>query len=122
MNDLEQILEGLVRQTADGKLQWRSTVIDDEFVTAVDTIGIAVRELGRNSFGLPTLRRQLEIHDEKGATVAVMEVSPDSQQGSDHQCATADQASRLNTLYELARRSALDPDAILAKLVNLLSE
>ena len=119
MNELEKILEGLVRRTNDGKLQWKRTVADNEFVTSVDAIGIVVRELGRNSLGFP-LRRQLEIADENGATVEVIETGggmvgvPNDRRESD------ERARQLKQLYEMARRSALNTQATLEKLAKFL--
>ncbi len=35
MNDLDQILEELVKRTADGRLQWSLSAEDDEFLTSI---------------------------------------------------------------------------------------
>ena len=35
MNELEKILEGLVRRTADGKLKWSPSATSNEFVTSI---------------------------------------------------------------------------------------
>ena len=120
MNELDKILEGLVQRTTDGQLQWKRTVAENEFVTSVDAIGIVVRELGQNSLGFP-LRRQLEIADESGATVEVLETGG-GKVGVPHDRLQSDkQARQLQQLYEMARRSALDTQATLEKLAKALS-
>lgn len=119
MDQLDKILEGLVRRTADGKLQWKRTIADNEFVTSVDAIGIAVRELGRNSLGYPH-RRQLEIADEKGATVEVIEAVGGTVRVPYDQSENDERARQLKELYQMARRSALDTQATLEKLAKSL--
>ena len=119
MNQLDKILEGLVRRTADGKLQWKRTVADNEFVTSVDAIGIVVRELGRNSLGFPH-RRQLEITDVNGATVEVMETSGGMVRAPNDRRESDERARQLKELYQMARRSALDTQATLEKLAKAL--
>ena len=119
MNELDNILDGLVQRTTDGKLQWKRTVAENEFVTSVDAIGIVVRELGQNSLGFP-LRRQLEIADENGATVEVIETGG-GMVGVQHDQRQSDERARqLKQLYEMARRSALDTQATLEKLAKAL--
>ena len=60
MNELDKILEGLVQRTADGKLKWNRTVEDRQFVTSIDAISVALRELSGAHFTTPA-RHRLEI-------------------------------------------------------------
>ena len=105
MIDLGQILTGVVRRTAEGKLKWSPSADSDQFVTSVDAISIVITETGPSRG-----RYRLEILDESGETVDSL----------DDQVTTGVQDQELARLYVLARRSALDVDATLEKLAKAL--
>ena len=119
MSEMDRILEGLIRQTDDGKLRWRPSVTNDAFVTSVDTIAVVVRELSTGKYS-PAARHQLEIFDDDGYTAEVLETSHKFATLSNESLATGEQALRLRHLHQLARRSALNPQATLAKLAKAL--
>ena len=109
MIGLDKILEGLIQRTADGKLQWRRSVRDDQFVASVDTISVVVQEWTSLSLGSrPNYR--LEILDENGQTVEVLH----------HPNSTEEQDGQMERLFVLARRSALNIDSVLQKLAESL--
>lgn len=109
MIELDQILDGLIQRTTDGKLNWRSSIHDDQFVASVDAISVVVRESpGRGIDADPNYR--FEILDENGRTVEVLYSST----------VTAQQDRQLEQLFTLARRSALNTDAVLQKLAAAL--
>ena len=109
MIELDQILDGLIRRTTDGKLQWRRSVRDDQFVASVDAISVVVGEWASFSSGFrPTYR--LEILDENGQTVEVL----------DNDNSTGEQYEKMGQLFALARRSALNIDSVLQKLAESL--
>ena len=70
MIDLGQILTGIVRRTAEGKLKWSPSADSDQFVTSVDAISIVIAEIGPSR----RPRYRLEIFDESGETVDSLDV------------------------------------------------
>ncbi len=119
MNDLDKILEGLVRRTADGKLQWSRSVPSGEFVTSIDAISIVIRDPSEGlTFG--SGRYQLAIFDDEDDAVAVLESDGLFKSVPNDRRATPDQTTQLGHLYELARRSALNTQATLEKLAKAL--
>ena len=106
MNQIERVLDGLFRRTSEGSLKWEPTAAEDQFVTAVDAIAVAIQE--------PKWPRpkgcRLEIIDEDGRLVEVL----------DHGNTSADQYQALERLYAEARRSALSSQATLEKLAKAL--
>lgn len=129
MNDFDKILDGLVQRTSDQKLQWSRSVNIGVFVTSVDVIAVVVRELGggntpegyyAGTFAPPG--HQLEIFDAEDNPVAVLETGGKRSYVAPDRCATPEQATQLARLYELARRSALNTDATLEKLVKALAD
>ena len=60
MIDLDQILEGLIQRTGDGKLKWSPTVERNQFVTSIDTISVVSREIVTRGI-FPTTSYRLEI-------------------------------------------------------------
>lgn len=119
MNEMGKILHGLAQRTDDGKLKWRSTVKDTEFVAAIDTIAVVVRQLNKGAVGIPG-RYQLEIYNEEGSTAEVVETPGKPGRPVDDTAATADQSRQMEHLYVLARRSALNTQATLEKLAKAL--
>ena len=119
MSALDQILEGLVRRTTDGKLQWRRNVASNEFVTAIDAIAVVVKEVSKAYIDVPA-RYQLEIINDEGDAVEVLETSDTLDPISDDWREPSAQDRQLAHLYELARRSALNTQATLEKLVKAL--
>ena len=107
MIELGQILEGLIRRTTDGKLKWRSSVREDQFVVSVDAISIVIRELPPRG---TDLNYRLEILDENGRTVEVLH----------YDNSNAEQDKQMENLFVLARRSALNIDSVLQKLAQAL--
>ena len=103
MIDMDQILEGLVQRTTEGKLKWSRTAQSDRYVTSVGAISVVIEEVLRSEY-------YLEIHNEAGETVESLEF-PDT---------TDAQNGQLARLYELARQSALDVEATLEKLAKAL--
>ena len=119
MNDMGKILHGLAQRTADGKLKWRRTVKDTEFVTAIDKIAVAVRELDKGTAVTPA-RYQLEIFGEEGSTAEVVETPDEFKRLPGGTTPTDDPSRQLEHLYVLARRSALNTQATLDKLAKAL--
>ncbi len=114
MNELESILDGLIRRTSDGKLRWSRAAEANQFVTAVDTIAVIVRRRDVHS----SLRDdavaafELEILDEKGTLIETF--------GSRGRPATSEQRGKLSRLHDLARYSALNVQQTLEKLAKAL--
>ena len=104
MIELGQILSGLVQRTADGKLRWTRSVLDDRFVASVDAISVTIEEEGNYS----SARYRLDILDESGEIVESL----------GYRDTTAEQDEELARLYVLARRSAHNIDSILEKLAK----
>ena len=104
MIELGQILEGLVRRTTEGKLNWSRTVENRRFVTSVDAISVVIEELQYP----PDIRYRLDILDESGETVESLR----------YEDTTSEQDEQLARLYVLARRSALNINATLEKLAR----
>ena len=119
MSEMDQILEGLIRQTDDGKLSWRPSVPNGAFVTSVDTIAVVVRELSTGKYS-PAARHQIEIFNDDGYTVEVLETSHRFAAVPNESEAAREQARQLRHLHQLARRSALNTQATLAKLAKAL--
>ena len=111
MSQLDHILERLVQRTADGSLTWRRSGDNDKFVMSVDGITVAVTDL-RGAMGFASLGQRLEIINESGQTVEVLDVNSHP---------TIEQEERLERLFILARRSALETQATLEKLANALT-
>lgn len=110
MSELDHILERLIQRTADGRLKWRKAVQDDQFVTSVDTISVVIRDL-RGATGYTSLGHRMEIMNENGETVEVLDVNSRP---------TVEQDEQLERLFTLARRSALNTQATLEKLAKAL--
>ena len=102
MIDLDQILDGLIQRTSEGKLHWSISVRDNQFVTSVDAISIVIRRQ-RELY-------QLEILDEAGQTVETLQSVG----------ALPGQREKLLRLFTLARRSGLKVDSTLEKLAKAL--
>lgn len=120
MNELNQILAGLTQRTAAGSLKWKRTMASHEFVTSIDAISVVVRRLDEGSL-TAIARYQLEILNDEGSTVEVLESNDVLGNIPDDRCATDEQALQLERLYVLARRSALNTQATLEKLAKALT-
>ena len=105
MINLSQILDGLVRRTDEGRLNWSRAVQEGRFVTSVDAISVVISEIRLS--GSDT-RYRLDILDESGQTVESLTYD-DSNLEQDEQMAH---------LYVLARRAALNIDSTLEKLAR----
>ena len=111
MIELGQILTGLVRRTAEGKLKWNRTVQSDRFVTSVDAISIVIVEIEvLINIDVVNTYYRLEILDESGEVVESL----------DRHDTSVEQDEQLARLYVLARRSAFNIDATLEKLAKAL--
>lgn len=110
MNQLETILDGLIRRTSEGKLNWSRTAINNQFATSVDTISVMIGEASRSQGG-DHGRPRLEIFDERGDLAEVVQVDVHS---------SAEQNDKLDRLHQLARRSALNIQETLEKLAKAL--
>jgi hypothetical protein len=119
MNELDKILGGLIRRTVNGHLKWRSSVEENEFVTSVDAISVVIRSLGGRNWRSPD-RYQLVIIDEKGSTVEVFEAGGEFETVAYDQVGKTEQSQQLDELYSLARRTALNTQATIDKLVKAL--
>lgn len=123
MSQMDKILDGLIRRTNDGKLNWRRSVREDDFIASVDAISVVVRGFRRGRL-LETSKYQIEIKDAQGSSARVLETLDEEEVGNvdvpSDRLATDVQAQRLKRLYALARRSALNPDATLDKLAKAL--
>ena len=123
MSQLDNILDGLIRRTNDGKLKWRRSVRRDEFIASVDAISVVVRGFRRGRLA-DTSKYQIEILDAQGSSVEVLETLDEEEIGNvdvpSDRLATDVQAQRLKRLYALARNAALNPDATLDKLAQAL--
>ena len=108
MTDLDQILEGLIQRTADGKLNWHRIVESNQFTASVETISVVIREIRGTSPFADNYR--LEILNETGDTIEVMRSTASS----------PEQSQQLARLHTLARRSALDVQSTLEKLAKAL--
>ncbi|MYC32939.1 MAG: hypothetical protein F4X64_07155 [Chloroflexi bacterium] len=120
MSQMDKILDGLIRRTNDGKLNWRRSVREDDFIASVDAISVVVRGFRRGRLS-DISKYQIEIKDAQGSSVGVLETNdePDVDVAPDRQ-ATLSQTHQVKRLYTLARRSALNPDATLDKLAKAL--
>ena len=112
MNELDRILDGLIQRTSDGKLRWSRAASDDQFATSVDTISVVVGKSSRLQRGVPDLPR-LEIYNERGDLAEIMQFDGPPADG-------LNQIQKLQQLHGLARRSALDTQSTLEKLVKAL--
>ena len=101
MIDLNQILRGLVERTEEGKLKWSRGTQNGRFITSVDGVAVAIREIADPSYAF-------EIFNESGEMVASLDFA-DSSEAQDQQ---------LSVLFALARISALDVDSTLEKLAR----
>ena len=107
MTDLGHILAGLVQRTDEGSLKWNRSVQNNQFVTALDAIVIAVVEYEAD-WG--KRRYRLDIFDEAGELA----------DSFDFRDTTPEQVSQLERLFVLARRSANKVDSTLQKIARAL--
>ena len=114
MNELDKILDGLIRRTSDGKLNWSRTAEANQFVTSVDTISVIVRRRSAllPSLGISVPEFQLEILDDQGTSI---ETFVSGGAGT-----TPQRQQNLARLHELARHSALNIQETLEKLAKAL--
>ncbi|MCE2501672.1 MAG: hypothetical protein J4G13_12560 [Dehalococcoidia bacterium] len=119
MNELDKILGGLIQRTTEGKLKWSPTVERDRFVTSIDAISVVVGQLSE-ARGVYPARHQLEILNDEGFTVEVLETEDEFGLVATDELATPEQAGQMNRLYVLARRSGLNAHSTLEKLAKAL--
>ena len=104
MVELGEILTGLVRRTAEGRLTWSRSVVSGRFTTSVDVISVVIEEA--RTYDGPTYI--LEILNESGLQVESLS----------WQDTNKEQEQEMARLYVLARRSALNIDSVLNKLAK----
>ena len=119
MSNIARVLEGLINRTHEGKLQWQTTADPDRFLAAVDMIAVIISRLS-TGLSLGDERYRLEILNDEGTTVEILETADTFEMIPSERLPTAEQARTLTRLFTLARRSALDTDATLEKLANSL--
>ena len=119
MSKIADVLQSLIRRTSDGKLGWQTSVDPDRFLVVIDTIGVTIRRTGRASV-VGDERYQLEILNDQGTTVEVLETKDPLALEVRELGVTEELDKQLSQLFTLARRSALDADATLEKLANSL--
>ena len=116
MDRMTTILDGLINRTEEDKLQWRTSADTNAYVALVDDISVVVRSLD----SLLNDRYRIEIQNDKGITVEVLQTTDEFTIVSSDTYADTTQADKLGCLFRLARRSALDTDATLDRLANSL--
>ena len=121
MSRMTTILRGLIKRTEEGKLNWQTSVNDDVFFASVDTTGVIIRLLGRETVMIPE-RHRLEILNDDGAIAVVLETDEGFGTVPNESHATYEQAQDLRRLFALARQSALDVDSTLEKLARDLEK
>ncbi|MCY4653064.1 MAG: hypothetical protein OXC95_07860 [Dehalococcoidia bacterium] len=117
MSRIDEVLEGLINRTAEEKLAWQTSADTNAFVAAVGGISIVIRSQNR----ILIIRHRLEIQNDDGTTVQVLQTRDDSELVSTEDDATPEQARKLSHLYALARRSALKTDTTLDELAESLA-
>ena len=117
MSRISEILEGLINRTEEEKLVWQTSADSNAFVTAVGAISVVVRSLDR------TLgeRHRLEIQNDEGITVQVLQTPDTFGFTTTEYEATPEQDRELSRLFILARRSALKTDTTLEELAKRLA-
>ena len=119
MDYMERVLKGLLKRTEEGKLRWRTTVDENRFVASVDTIAVAVQRVGPGVV-MGNDRFKFEVVNDEGITVESLESRDECGLVPSERRATTEQERDIDRLFTLARRSALDSDATLAKLADSL--
>ena len=123
MNGIDAILEGLITRTTESQLTWDRSANTDEFVTTVGDVAITIRRVA-NAGLISSERFLLRIVDDEGSNVESLE-SAGGMSGLIHvpseRRATVEQGSKLNELFLLARRSALDVQNTIDKLLSDLA-
>lgn len=118
MSQLDKILDGLIRRTEGGKLKWRRSLKLNTYVASIDAISVVVRELRDSRHGVSNYH--IEILDAQGALAEALDTNVDNVDNASARLPTREQARQLERLYELARRSAVNPTATLEQLVKAL--
>ena len=115
MNELDQILEELVRRTADGRLHWMLSAEDDEFVASIGAVSMIVRQQGFDPLRGGRIH-QVEILNERGRSVEVIQANTSLDELAFDSPDNLNRVRLLDELYAAARRSALDADATIKQL------
>ena len=113
MTKMSTILQGLISRTEEGKLNWRTSIRKNVFLTSVDTTAVSIRELDE----FLELYR-LEILNKEGFKTVALETYDERGLATQDNLASPEQSRDLRRLFELARHSALDPDSTLDKLAH----
>ena len=116
MNVMEDALDALLDRTREGRLAWTPTATQDEFVASVGDVSIAIREISQGSIFAP--RHRMEIINSDGWAIDSLDSAGILASGISGPVANAEQAVKLRSLYQGARRSKFDVQSTLDKLVE----
>ena len=119
MEKMTQILEKLIDRTQEGKIIWHTTADPDGFLATLDTLGVVVSYLGKQSFA-SNERYKVQILNSEGRTAEVIETKDEYGPIEPERIATLGQDQAMSRLFTLARRSALDTDSTLEELAKQL--
>ena len=119
MDNMGKILKGLLKRTEGGQLKWTPSLEGTSFVAAVDAIAVSITAI---LTGVPSQsdRHRLEVFNDQGIPVESLESPARFGFPQKGQKATDEQDGEMSRLFTLARRSALDTDSTLRKLVDSL--
>lgn len=116
MSSINDVLDELLASTNQGKLQWAPSARSDEFVASIGEISVSVREMrGSVIFGA---RYRLEVVSSEGWTVESLETSIAITGISEGQAATEEQTRKLQMLFHSAKRTTVDVQSTLDKLLD----
>ena len=116
MSSINDVLDELLASTNQGKLQWAPSARSDEFVASIGEISVSLREVrGSMIFGA---RYRLEIVSSEGWTVESLETPIPITGVSEGQPATEEQTRKLQMLFQAAKRTTMDVQSTLDKLVD----
>ena len=119
MDKMTLILHKLIDHTQEGRVAWHTTADPDGFLATVDTVGISISSLGKQSM-VGEERYKVQILDREGRIAEVIETHDEYGLIPRERLASDEQAQAMESLFVLARRSALDVDATLDELVHQL--
>ena len=119
MDKMMLILHKLIDHTQEGRVTWHTTADTDGFLATVDTVGIVISSLGKQSMSGGE-RYKVQILNREGRIAEVIETRDEFGLIPSERLASDEQAQAMESLFVLARRSALDVDATLDELVHQL--
>ena len=108
---LQKLIDSLGKLTAQGKLAWTDTVVEDEFQAALPNYTVAIQKVyADNDWGEKFCDYQLFVRDAEGRVL-------DETSSSDSGGLSSAVGAALKNLHEAARRKALSVDAALDDLL-----